>query len=198
MLDQEKGVPYISEQRFLRRLGASDISVEVNIKRRFTVRGGILGDAVGYGKTACMIALVRETRGRTFTGMKGLLESEKAQADKRVFTNATLIIVPKNLFDQWAKEIDKFSPDLKVVAIGDFTKLKKLSVADLMKADVVLVSFSFFFSDAYQKAIDREVYDVSTKTVRVDVEKKRYVYRRNDGTEISKPTSLRTYRQYQG
>merc|ERR1719326_12557 len=117
MLQQEKGVPFASEQCLRRRLGASGISVEVAIDRQFTLRGGILGDTVGYGKTACMIALIRETRdSETFGDLSSLLDCEKPQLAKRIFSPATLIIAPKNLFDQWAREIEKFSPDLNVLA----------------------------------------------------------------------------------
>ena len=85
MLDQERGVPYVSEQCFRRRLGASEIAVEVKISREFLVRGGILGDTVGYGKTACMIALVRETLGQTFTELTDLPDCERVCLDRIVF-----------------------------------------------------------------------------------------------------------------
>ena len=43
-----------------------------------------------------------------------------------------------------------------------------------MKPDVVLVSFSFFFSEAYRLTVDREVYGVTTDST---VKRTRYVYR---------------------
>merc|ERR1719379_2629965 len=101
-----------------------------------------------------MIALIRETRGHTFGPMMQLPKYEQSLAFRRVFTEATLVVVPVNLFDQWEKEITKFARDLKVLAIPNLGALKKLRIADLMEADVVLVTFSFFFSMAYQQFLD--------------------------------------------
>ena len=72
MLQQEEGIPYISEQSICR----SDF--EMKIERTFTVNGGILADAMGYGKTACMIARIRETRERSFGPMMHLPKSRRA------------------------------------------------------------------------------------------------------------------------
>merc|ERR1719420_841126 len=110
-----------------------------------------------------MIALIRETLGRSFGPMAQLPAQDKAQADKRIFTNATLIIAPKNLFEQWAQEIEKFCPELEVLKIDSFTRLKPLHATDLMKPDVVLVSFAFFFSEAYRKAVDRYMFNIATE-----------------------------------
>lgn len=45
---------YKSRQVVSRRIAGSDIKVEVEVERDFgRIRGGILGDQMGYGKTAC-------------------------------------------------------------------------------------------------------------------------------------------------
>merc|ERR1719421_2112581 len=163
MLKQEQGIPFLSEQVFRRRLGATDLSVEVNINRHFVLRGGILGDTMGYGKTACMIALIRETVDDLFGSMSSLADDERAQVGKRVLTNATLIIVPKNLFRQWAEEIRKFAPDLTVLEIGTYSQLKFKQARDLMKVDVVLVTFEFFFSQSYRVNVDKQVFSVQKR-----------------------------------
>jgi hypothetical protein len=148
---------YTSTQIIRQALSETDVCVELKIEREFeAAKGGILGDQCGYGKTACMIALITETmRGST-------LESPKspqwlAIAGRRVFTNATLIVTPPNLFDQWLREFRKFvSPaaPMHIVAVPSHSKLRSLTVRDFVAADVVLVSFRFFFSGAYQRHFD--------------------------------------------
>merc|ERR1719281_2067938 len=61
MMQQERGIELTSVQRLKRPLGATDLAVEVEIARKCRPRGGILADQVGYGKTACMIALINQT-----------------------------------------------------------------------------------------------------------------------------------------
>ncbi|CAK0909506.1 unnamed protein product, partial [Prorocentrum cordatum] len=61
---------YSSTQTLRQPLAETDVCVEVRISREFkSARGGILADAAGYGKTACVIALVSETRSESLRDM---------------------------------------------------------------------------------------------------------------------------------
>eukprot|EP00398_MALV-I-01_sp_L67-1_P000402 gene402-708_t len=139
------------------------LEIDMQIDRNFaSVRGGILADQIGYGKTACMIALIAQSCARdkiknTFS------RSEESYQKEYIFTNATLIVTPANLFKQWSDEfkkfVDKSKLDLKILAIATHTNMKKYKMKDFVEADVVLVSFRFFFSMAYCKYFDSEVYE---------------------------------------
>jgi hypothetical protein len=148
---------YLSTQILRERLAETDLCLEVRVEREFqTSRGGILADALGYGKTACMIALIAETRQQSLQELLNLGQWPQI-AGQRVLTDATLIVTPPNLFDQWLREIQKFvvsSSGLRVLAVPGHTRLKTFTVADFVAADVVLVPFRFFFSEAYQRYFD--------------------------------------------
>lgn len=103
-----------------------------------------------------MIALVAETRQQSLQELLSLDQWPKV-AGQRVLTNATLVVTPPNLFDQWLREIRKFvvsTSGLRILAVPSHAKLKTLTVADFVAADIVLVSFRFFFSEAYQRYFD--------------------------------------------
>jgi len=148
---------YTSKQTLRQVFAETDVCLEVRLERDFkAVRGGILADALGYGKTACMIALVAETRKQSLPDLLSLSDWP-AVAGRRILTNATLVVTPTNLFDQWIREIRKFvHPDsgLRILTVPSHSKLKTYSVADFVAADIVLVSFRFFFSEAYQRYFD--------------------------------------------
>ena len=150
-----------SKQVISRRVAGSDMKVEVELERSFDrVRGGILGDQVGYGKTACMIALIAQSHLQDPIH-ETVAQWEKPYAKEYIFTNATLIVTPPNLFDQWSGEfkkfVDKSKLDLIIIPICSHTYMKHYKMEDFVKADVVLVSFRFFFSAAYRKYFDKDV-----------------------------------------
>ena len=129
------------------------------------VRGGILGDTVGYGKTACMIATIAQTqsdaRVRFHTSISEVWE--KKMAGSLVVTPATLIVTPMNLLDQWEQEINKFVDDKKqklvVVKISTQNDMSARTVGDILQADIVLVSFQFFtWSRSYVLHFDQIAY----------------------------------------
>jgi hypothetical protein len=65
-------------------------------------------------------------------------------------TKATLVIVPGHLMGQWPREIEKFLGKSKnVVLIKDMSGFNKLTVADIKKADIVVVSFTVLNGDSY-------------------------------------------------
>jgi len=62
------------------------------------LRGGILADGIGYGKTASTIGLIDAT----LRGMDAPIASW--YQDCFIPTNATLILVPGSLLEQWLGE----------------------------------------------------------------------------------------------
>lgn len=59
-------------------------------------------------------------------------------------TNATLIIAPNQLCDQWVNEyLTKFVSDKRVVMIVTYDQYENLQLADLLFADVVITSYQF-------------------------------------------------------
>ena len=136
-----------------RRICGSDCKLEIELERNFkNIKGGILGDQVGYGKTACMIGLIAQSHMQDPI-QANIADFEKPFAQEYIFTNATLIVTPPNLFDQWSDEFEKFIDteklNLKIIPIGNHAHMKKYKMHDFVDADIVLVSFRFFFSDAF-------------------------------------------------
>jgi len=107
------------------------------------VNGGVLADAIGYGKTACTIGLINYDPVKippqvpsAFTGF--------------IPSRATLILVPTNLHMQWIAEIKKFTgKTLNVISVPTCTQLKRIPTKELMNADVVLATYRLFYSSAY-------------------------------------------------
>ena len=85
-------------------------------------RGGLLGDEMGMGKTIQAVSLI--------------MSDYPAR-------NPTLVAVPPVALMQWANEIDDYTNGkLKVLIYhGQNAKVKSLSVKDLRKYDVIMISY---------------------------------------------------------
>ncbi|GAA5877400.1 hypothetical protein JCM1840_006088 [Sporobolomyces johnsonii] len=142
MIEQEANPkPWIEEEVAESMLPELNWHAEAKATREVIVRGGVVADAVGYGKTAITIGLIAAR----------LEEDAKLPEDSdRIPIKATLIVVPKHLIVQWPKEVEKFTDGgLVVVQVNDFTALKKLTIKKIMDADIVLISESIFQSDVF-------------------------------------------------
>jgi len=107
------------------------------------VKGGVLADAIGYGKTACTIGLIDKTkeapRPVVPAAFRGFIPSR-----------ATLVLAPTNLHKQWLAEIVKFTGDaLKVISVPTCAQLKRLTVRELADADVIVATYRLFYSSPY-------------------------------------------------
>jgi len=110
------------------------------------VRGGVLADEIGYGKTALII---------------GLLDSRHDEAtpalpdqDAGFFfsSRATLICVPSNLHQQWVDEIAKFTGKAyRVLRLRTGMDMAKATVQDLAEADIVVCNYQLLWGSAYEK-----------------------------------------------
>jgi len=152
MIERENtDTPFLTELQLERTVFGSDLHMTLVLEREYhNVHGGILADEVGYGKTACVIALVAST-------LSTPVEHKAPYGFIR--SNATLIIAPMNLFGQWLEEFKKFlAPEefdrLKIVEITGAVRMKRLTVHDIMDADIVLVHTRFFLSDCYEQSLN--------------------------------------------
>ncbi|KAF3919922.1 hypothetical protein AA313_de0201806 [Arthrobotrys entomopaga] len=114
---------------------------DVKASRPNSVRGGVLADAVGYGKTAIILGLLAH-RKKAYV--------PPADTHGRIPLKATLIIVPGHLSNQWESEIRKFTGKLfKVINIKTMTQMNSCSLKSLVAADIIIVAGSLFKSTAY-------------------------------------------------
>ncbi|KAJ3007556.1 UNVERIFIED_CONTAM: hypothetical protein HDU68_003463, partial [Siphonaria sp. JEL0065] len=117
---------------------------EGRASRSVLIRGGVVADEVGYGKTAITLGLIDHT--------KNTKEYNEPREDVfgRISVKATLILVPGHLMEQWPSEIKKFTGDsLAIIIIKDVGFLNKLTVRDIQKADIVIASSKIFNSAKY-------------------------------------------------
>eukprot|EP00439_Symbiodinium_sp_Y106_P051898 s5187_g6.t3 len=129
--------------------------LELRQRQSVILRGGILGDAPGYGKTATMIGLIDAS-----AGTRDCQLHLPAESDPYFFkSRATLVLAPSNLLRQWADEIQKFtapeegSTKLEVLSIGTAAQLKMLTVDKISRADIVICSYRLLYSPVYRRRL---------------------------------------------
>ncbi|PWN45231.1 hypothetical protein IE81DRAFT_344924 [Ceraceosorus guamensis] len=151
MLDQEADAvaPFVEEEVSEGLLTPMGWRAEGKATRPVTVRGGVVADAVGYGKTAITLGLVAARRQAA--------RERKPSKDKRyIQTKATLVIVPPHLCKQWANEVTKFTGDkLKVRVIHSKAELNATTIEDIKEADLIIMSVTIYKSDAYFESLSR-------------------------------------------
>jgi SNF2 family DNA or RNA helicase len=97
--------------------------------------GGILADDMGLGKTVQTLALISAARAES--------------TDEPPF----LVVAPTSVVANWAAEAARFTPDLRVVTIGETARRRGAELAQLVAgADLVVTSYALFRIDesAYQ------------------------------------------------
>ncbi|THH27510.1 hypothetical protein EUX98_g6678 [Antrodiella citrinella] len=153
MIQQEavNAPPFIEEEISEAILEPLGWRAEGRAQRAIHVRGGVLADQVGYGKTAITLGLIDclyddvKKDMRKYKDMKG-----------KIPTKATLIIVPPHLTKQWEKEVYKFTGKkrFKVVVIGTVGNLNKVTIEDIQEADIVVIASSIFKSGTYLENLE--------------------------------------------
>lgn len=107
------------------------------ISKKIIFKGGGLFDEVGMGKTIQIIALVNH-KYSTYTN---LIKNNK------IYSKATLIIVPNHLCGQWLREFETHTvKPLTIIKLLTKAHYKKFTQFELSNADVVIVSSRFFIN----------------------------------------------------
>jgi E3 ubiquitin-protein ligase SHPRH len=125
------------------------------------LRGGILAEEMGLGKTVEMIALMCLNRREP---------QPKPDPDGLKYSGATLIITPPAILEQWKQELEKHAPSLRVYYYPGITahrerqngKAKTLDdeemVNELAEADVVLTTYTVISKEIhYAGAVKRNL-----------------------------------------
>ena len=135
---------YEYQQRSLARMLTVEADGRIMLPRgapgsevEFTFRGGVIADEVGMGKTAQLIAL--------FLASPGTAGQPK-----------NLVVTPGHLCGQWANEIRKFAPSLRVasieapIALGPNARQKVETGS--MNHDVVITSLEVILGQSEAQA----------------------------------------------
>ena len=149
MLEQEKpeAPPFIEEEVSEAMLEPLGWRAEGRAQQPVYIRGGVLADQVGYGKTAITLGLVDCTRKQVAREL-----DEATEIPGKIRVKASLVVVPPHLTRQWSTEIKKFvSSDAKmqVVTLTTASNLNSLTVEDVIDADIIVVASNLFKSSVY-------------------------------------------------
>jgi SNF2 family DNA or RNA helicase len=100
--------------------------------------GGILADTMGLGKTITTIGLMHY--GKTLT-------KEEVNNSDRIYSKATIVIVPSHLAKQWVEEYMKAHKDNKKIIVM-LTKVHhdKTTYKDIVDADIIIVTNQFLLN----------------------------------------------------
>lgn len=108
--------------------------------------GGVLADDMGLGKTLQVIAMI------------------SAAFDEDSGSAPFLVIAPTSVVGNWVREVEKFAPELKAVAIEGTEKKRGVSLPDIIfgGAQVVVTSYTLFrleFEDYAALAWSAAIFD---------------------------------------
>lgn len=147
MLEQEKveAPPFIEEEISEAILEPLGWRAEGRAERPVRIRGGVLADEVGYGKTAITLGLIdcaTKSVKKEFSRIEDMTG--------KVAVKATLVVVPPHLTLQWEKEVQKFTgTHFKVLRLTTVSNLNTMTIEDVQEADVVIVASNLFKSAVY-------------------------------------------------
>ena len=146
---QEGGVAFTEREFVEYKMPQLEYLLVGQAKRNRFVRGGILADDVGFGKTILILAIILSRR-------KVDEEFADKPAPGLIPTKATIIFVPAQLPKQWREEAEKFMGNTyrrDILLIERIQDLQELSVEDIKKALVIIVNCNLCESDKYQMAL---------------------------------------------
>ena len=89
------------------------------------------------GKTLQIITLINQNKSKYISKVK----------NNKIYTKATLIIVPNHLCGQWEREFDiHLNKSINIIKLLTKKHYNKYSCYDFIKSDVIIVNANFFFN----------------------------------------------------
>jgi len=151
MLGQEAAAaPFVQEEVIEAVLPQFGWRAEARVELPSLVRGGIVADQVGYGKTAITLGLIDSAPRPAPPVPAGV-------AKGHVPVGATLILCPGHLMRQWPNEVAKFMGKAmegrKMVTLKTIADLNRLTIKDVQDADIVVAAIQIFRQDLYYKRL---------------------------------------------
>ncbi|KAJ7180752.1 hypothetical protein C8R46DRAFT_985768 [Mycena filopes] len=138
-------VPFVEEEISEAILHPLGWRAEGRAQRPVLVRGGVLADAVGYGKTATTLGLIDCTSKTVKADFERM-----GRVDGKIAIKGTLIIVPPHLTRQWESEAKKFTKNhFNIIVIATLASLNPLTIEDFQDADIIIVASGLSKSQAY-------------------------------------------------
>ena len=127
-------------------------SLEARASLTQVVRGGVIADEVGAGKTTSALALFAADLA------KAAPSSPNLQIDltlSKIHSEATLILVPAELIDQWKDQIDLCfgEPDGLVITIKSIDELIKAELEDFIGCKIVLAAWTLLDDAKYWECL---------------------------------------------
>ena len=121
--------------------------LEGRARRPVLIRGGVLADQVGYGKTAIMLGLIATRNAKQ-------IAKRKDCPPGKILAKGTCVIVPAHLVLQWKGEVTKFVKSIgkhtpKVVTLHTGSDINSTTIEDIQEADIVIVASSMPNSEHY-------------------------------------------------
>ena len=149
MLEQEKtsAPPFIEEEVSEAMLEPLGWRAEGRAQQPVYIRGGVLADQVGYGKTAITLGLIDCTRKQVAREL-----DDATDIPGKIRVKASLVVVPPHLTRQWSTEIKKFvssEAKMQVVTLTTASNLNSLTVENVIDADIIVVASNLFKSSVY-------------------------------------------------
>ncbi|KAF2711037.1 hypothetical protein K504DRAFT_532750 [Pleomassaria siparia CBS 279.74] len=135
--------PFVEEEVVEALLPQMGWRAEGRATTEVQIKGGVLADQVGYGKTATTLALIdtqfNANKQRPDSNLKG-----------KISVKGTLLICPPTLVDQWEAEIMKFlGSKYRVLKLRTIESIKANTIASIIEADIIICSWSLFTSETY-------------------------------------------------
>lgn len=122
---------------------------EARVTAQKVIRGGVLADDVGYGKTAIILGLIDIQAERAN-------HSIQTPTEGSIPTNATLIVVPHIMLPQWKSEIEKFlGRKYNILIFQSAASFTSKTIQDVRNADIILVSWSVFNNGGYYQKMHK-------------------------------------------
>ncbi|KAJ9627044.1 hypothetical protein H2203_003504 [Taxawa tesnikishii (nom. ined.)] len=115
------------------------------------VRGGILADHPGFGKTVTSLTLVHsEFQSKSVEDILANMKDAKAHGFIKI--SATLVVCPKTLVKQWESEVKKVLGPVvhkQTIVISELAQLSRQKIQDFEAARIIVVNQDIFTHPTY-------------------------------------------------